>query len=325
MTTRSAVPFCGVPTARLGQVPQNAVAAVLGAGYALGSPHDGAENGPYFLRTVSKTYTWAAAVPRIVDLRTGGSALGGVVDMGDLVFDGMSLERAQRTVRLAVASLPPRTMPAVIGGDHTVTLPVVEVLAARRSAPFTVVQFDHHLDLQIWDAAPARPDATREPVFHTNVMSHVSDRVGPGRLVQVGVAPWATVEAEAADDVAGFLAGIGRRACLFSSDLEDPTRFRSLVGAGADVYLTVDVDVLDETVMSSTSYPARVGIGVRELFHLIDEILSRNRLIGFDVVEFAADRTARDATTLADAERATMVFLHLMAWACRQAGEDCRD
>jgi arginase family enzyme len=315
--------FCGVPAARMEEIPPGTRAAIIGAGHRLGTPHAGAENGPYFLRIVSKMHTWAARSPQIVDLNRGGRPVAGTVDAGDVAIDpDAGLPEALAAIEAMIGKLPPDVAPALIGGDHTVTLAAVNALAARRDQPFDVVQFDHHLDVQIWDGAPGRADVAREDIFHTNVISHVADRLGPGRVIQIGVAPFVTVETPAAVAVPDFLRGIGVQVPLLSPLLSDPEAFRATVGAGRDVYVTVDVDVLDHTAMSSTGYPAPMGLGLRELLGLIDQLLAGNRLIGFDVVEFAAERDARDPKTLADAERAVLIVMHLLGWIQRQAGQD---
>ncbi|MFD9002369.1 arginase family protein [Streptomyces sp. NPDC059582] len=323
--------FCGLPFADPDRVPAGTVAAVVGVGHSLGSPHKGAEHGPFFLRTVSKEYTWAAESARIYDLRHGVGLFDRVVDVGDLdLAPDLTPGPAEPTltevldaVRALVAALPPRVAPCVIGGDHTVTLPIVTALAERREAPFTVVQFDHHLDLQIWDGAPARP-REREPIFHTNVMSHVSDVIGPGRLLQVGVSPFATVEEDSAHALPQFLRSIGRQVCVSAPEIDDAPAFREIVGQGEDIYVSVDVDVLDAADMSSTGYPATVGLSTRRLLRLIDLALTDNRLIGFDVVEFAAGREDRSPRTLADAQRAALVFVHLLGWVSRQGNAPAR-
>lgn len=315
---RTDTAFAGLRTVAPDAVPLGTAAAVVGSGYSLGTPHEGTENGPFFLRTLSKAHLWGAERPGIVELRRGRVPLERAVDIGDVLFDGMTLDDAQEALSQVVSVLPPDTVPAVIGGDHTVTLPVVRALCNRRRRPFKVVQFDHHLDLQIWDGAPTR-DRPRDRIFNTNVMSHVADLIGSERLVQIGVAPYATVEADSADGLDGYLRGVGRQLPLLARELDDPEAFREVVGSGSDVYVTVDIDVLDRSVMSSTGYPAEVGLGTRDLLRLIDWVLRDNRLVGFDLVEFAAPADARDATTLADAGRAVLVFLHLLNWACRQA------
>ncbi|MBM0275407.1 arginase family protein [Micromonospora tarensis] len=318
-STSNTLPFCGLPSTPADAIAPEAVAAVIGGGHSLGTPHEGTENGPFFLRTLSRAYTWSAETPSVLDLRAGASLLDGVVDLGDITFDGMSLTEALAAIEAVVRALPPHVAPCLIGGDHSVTLPVVRALCARRDRPFRVVQFDHHLDLQIWDKGTDRSAAAREPIFNTNVMSHVADEIGPGGLVQIGIDPYATVEAVAAPAVLDYLATVGRQICLTSPELDDPEAIRDAVGRGVDVYLTVDVDVLDRSAMSATGYPADAGLTVRELLRSIDAVLAGNRLIGFDLVEFAAPRTARDPKTLADGGRAVTIMLHLLGWLTRQS------
>jgi arginase family enzyme len=319
LSTKPTRAFCGLPVVSVSDVPSGTVGAVLGACYSLGSPHRGTENAAFFLRTMSRHFTWAASDPAVFDLGHGVAPLRRIIDLGDLDFRGMTLEGALAATERLVRSLPNDVAPCVIGGDHTVTLAVVRALRARRPRPFQVIQFDHHLDLQIWDAAPARADVNREPVFHTNVMSHVSDCVGPGRLIQVGVSPYVTVEAEATGAMNDYLAGVGRQITVVSPEIDDPDAFRAAVGTGEDVYVTVDVDVLDAAVMAATGYPAEAGgLSMRRLLRLIDLVARHNHVVGFDVVEFAADREDRSKATLADAHRAALIVLHLLSWVGRQ-------
>ncbi len=314
MNSIKAASFGGIRVAGPAGVPADAVAAVIGAGYCLGSAVSGTENGPYFIRTLSKAFTWSSTEPTVFDLRDKSTPLGGAVDLGDVDFGELSLPAALAALTNSVLALPPGVIPAVLGGDHTVTAAVIEALVARRSSAFTVVQFDHHLDLQTWTPVAAE----RDPIFNTNVMSHISDRVGPGRVMQVGVSPYATFEAADASGLAAYLHSVGRQVPVMSATITDRDLFATAIGTGQDVYLTVDVDVLDEQFMSSTGYPAEVGLSVPELVMLIDTVLTGNRLIGFDVVEFGAPRDARDRKTLNDAHRAALVFLHLLGWAARQ-------
>jgi arginase family enzyme len=318
-TTRTVTALCGLPRTDFNNVPVGSIGAVLGAAYSLGSPHDGAENAPFFLRTVSKKLTWAAQDPALFDLRHEINPLQGFVDLGDLDFDGMALEDALAATESAVRSLPATVAPCVIGGDHTVSLAVVKALLRRRKKPLCVVQFDHHLDLQIWDGAPAKISAEREPIFHTNVMSHVSDLIGPGNLIQVGVSPYVTVEGDAVDALPKFLRTIGRQICFSSPAIDDNDAFQSIVGGGKDIYISVDIDVIDKIEMRSTSYPAEVGLSVQQLLRLIDWAAARNKLVGFDVVEFAAARDDRSPQTIADSERALLIFLHLVSCLAAQS------
>lgn len=321
VTPIKSIPFASFPFMPLDEVPGNTSVAILGAGSALGTPHDGAQNGPYFLRTMTKAYTWASSNPIILDLQSGQAVATRIADVGDAELDGLDLQAALTEIETIIRRLPMATAPGVIGGDHSITLPVVRALFEKRERPFLVVQFDHHLDLQVWPPTVV-PGQSRDPVFHTNVMSHVSDLLGPGNLLQIGVFPYLAVDADLRPGIGRLLRSSGRQISLASHALDDPAQFQRIVGTGQDVYLTIDLDVLDAAEMSSTGYPASFGLRVRELLRLIELVLMHNHLIGFDVVEFAAARDDRTPKTLADAGRAVLVFLHLLS--CARNGHSLR-
>lgn len=326
--------FAGVPSAV--DLPPDSVAraAVLGAGTSLGSSYSGTENGPYLLRALSGQFTWSASQPHVLDVDAPHAPLAGVVDLGDVSAadgaapgeaggdapDGRQLAAYQDALRRTVAGLPATVAPCVIGGDHSVTLAVVAGLRERGAAPFDVVQFDHHLDLQTWGEAPGGLDDVPEPLFNTNVMSHVAREIRPGRLTQLGIAPYTVAEAPRAETVRRYLDEVGTRHSVVSPVLHDDELFRRTVRPAERVYLTLDVDVLQATDMSSTAYPAVVGLSLTRLFRLIDLVLEGRRLIGFDLVEFGADRADRGEKTLADGARAATLFLRLLSLVNRPPG-----
>lgn len=309
---KTLVPFCGLPTCTIDAVPAATAAAVLGVGSSLGSARGGAENGPYFLRRMTKAHTWSATHPQIFDLNRR-TVLDCVVDLGDLDTGEAPLDAILAAVERIVSRLPDGVVPFVMGGDHSITLPIVRALAGKRERQFLVVQFDHHLDLQIWGEDFADPGTSRAQIFNTNVMSHVSDVVGPGGLVQVGMGPVATFERCRVDKIDSYLSRIGRQISITTSACRDPRAVQAVVGESRDIYITVDVDVLAPAEMTSTGYPAEIGLSTQVLIEMIDSILEKNTLIGFDMVEFAAPRDARDPKTLGDAARAALIFLKALA------------
>ena len=310
--------FCGIPRADPAAVDPDVPAAVIGAGTSLGSAHTGSENGPYFIRTLSKQYTWSAKDPFVFNVDHPRPLLAGPVDVGDVAAGDSSLPSYLAALRGLVSGLPLGVAPCVLGGDHSITLAVVQGLQDRGTPTFDVVQFDHHLDLQLWGEVAPCLAGDLEPVFNTNVMSHVSRALQPGGLTQVGVGPYAAVESASWDAVRQYLDRVGPRISVLSPVLHDDDLFRTGIAAGENVYVTIDVDVLQPAEMSSTPYPATVGLSVVQLLKLIDLVLAGRHLVGFDVVEFAAAREDRSRKTLADAARAALIVLRLLSWASRQ-------
>lgn len=305
-------PFLGVPWGSVDTLPSGCIAVVLGIASSLGSPVSGPENGPYFLRHLSKAYTWQAKNRALINLQDRSWSLDNIIDLGDLELNNCDIKCAMDAVENLIFALPDGVVPGVIGGDHSVTLPIVSALNSKRKRPFVVVQFDSHLDLQTWITEPYHELNALDDIFHTNVMSHVANRLGPGNLIQIGVNPYLTVERKNRESVVRYLGQVGTQIPITSSSIEDVRFLQSVIGRGREVYITVDVDVMDRGDMSSTGYPTEIGFRARELIQMIDHVLDGNKLIGFDVVEFSAERSSRDPKVLSDAGRATSIFMHLL-------------
>lgn len=255
------------------------------------------------MRRMSQHVTWGPANPVLLSLAGNVQLdLDRVVDIGDVSVADADASDVARRLCGVVEALPDGVVPCVLGGDHSVTLGSVTALAAVHP-DLRVVQFDQHLDVQTWGTDDI------DPLFNTNVMSHLADFLGAGRCTQVGIAPFAAVERDHVERARVALRDVGVQLPTTSATDASVT---AAVGSAKSVYISVDVDVIGAAEMSSTAYPAVAGLAVRELLTLIDAALEGNILVGFDVVEFAADRADRSDQTLADGARASLIVLHLL-------------
>lgn len=277
---------------------------VFGVPSALGSPNANSRNGPYFLRRLTRRYTWACSESTLIDIRRGATLIEGAADVGD-VKPRKDLAALVADIETVIAKLPAGSAPIAVGGDHSITLPMVRAVQTRVGRPLTVVCFDHHLDHQYW----AR---LLDPLFHTNVMTHVSETIGAGRLVQIGSEPIQTAPRALAEWYAARLAAAGRQIALLSPEIEDDAALLDAVGRNGDVYVSVDVDVLPRYQMRATAYPADIGLPLDRVVAMIHLIAAHNRIVGADLVEFAADRADRDPDILADAARASILLYELL-------------
>lgn len=160
-------------------------------------------------------------------------------------------------------------IPVMLGGEHSVSFGAVQAL--REAFPeLTVLQLDAHADL--------REAYQGTPFSHAAVARRIAE-ICP--LVQVGIRSMSVEEAEflATSPVksypADFILDGGSWCGTICSDLQ------------GDVYLTVDLDVLDPGVMPATGTPEPGGIAWQDLIRLIREVAKRCRIRGFDVVELA--------------------------------------
>jgi agmatinase len=160
-------------------------------------------------------------------------------------------------------------IPVMLGGEHSISFGAVQALQ-EVFPKIGVLQLDAHADL--------RDTYQGTPFSHAAVARRIS---GICPLVQAGIRSMSAEEAEflKTDPVKSYSAEFileNRAWCeTICSDLE------------GDLYLTVDLDVLDPAIMPATGTPEPGGIIWRDLLHLVREVSKRCRIRGFDVVELA--------------------------------------
>jgi agmatinase len=224
-----------------------------------------------------------------------------VVDFGDAPVipadPGVSHDAIEATVAQVLSA---GALPAVLGGDHSITEPAIRACAGVHG-PVGVVHFDTHTD-------------TGAEVFgversHGTFMRRLVDagHVDPRRYAQIGLRGYWPGEAEFAWQAERGITS------LFAHDVRDlgirevMARAIAAVGDGP-VYLTVDVDVLDPAFVPGTGTPEPGGLTASELLLGVRTAASELELIGLDVVEvipsavgtndysaLVADRVVREA------------------------------
>jgi guanidinopropionase len=202
-----------------------------------------------------------------------------VVDAGDVDASPVSVADAHRAIEAQVTAIAAAgVLPLCIGGDHSISLPILRALS-RRHGPLGLVQFDSHIDT--WESDFGSKLFHGSPFFYA-VQEGLVD---PRRFVQVGIrGPMYGV-----DDFA-----FHREHRITVFDIEDVfrngldavlARIKAVVGSGA-VYVTFDIDVVDPAFAPGTGTPEVGGITSREAQVLIRG-LSGLALVGADIVEVA--------------------------------------
>lgn len=183
-------------------------------------------------------------------------------DMGDLKIPSAHWNQVETAVRTAVSRiLESCSVPLLLGGEHSISLPAIAACLATHP-DMMVLQLDAHMDL--------RDEYQGLRHSHAAVMRRVVELVGPDRLTQLGIRSGTREEWRWARD-AGTLA----------QDLDQALKR----AAGRPVYLTVDLDVLDTSVMPETGTPEPGGMTFTELQEVLAALKGRP-LAGADVVEY---------------------------------------
>ncbi len=217
-------------------------------------------------------------------------------DLGDLALPNTSLAgmRAALAAR-ADAVLAEHAHVVWLGGDHSITLPILQAHHRRVGRPLALLHFDAHCDT--WS------DHFGEPSGHGTWLYEAVEQglVDPRAVVQVGIrspAPPAarryigerggwTVTArelrglESPDQLAGVVAEVRRR-----------------LGTDAPLYLSLDIDCLDPSEAPGTGTPEPAGLTTRQVATLLEE-LATLPFIGMDIVEVAPPFDHAELTSLA--------------------------
>jgi agmatinase len=174
------------------------------------------------------------------------------------------------TVRRTIAGIAAGgKIPVMLGGEHSISFGAVQAL--QETYPeITVLHLDAHADL--------RDTYQGSPFSHAAVARRIS---GICPLVQAGIRSMSAEEAE-------FLKSGPVKSYSADFILESRSWWETICSdLQGDLYLTVDLDVLDPAVMPATGTPEPGGIAWRDLIRLIREVSNRSRIRGFDVVELA--------------------------------------
>ena len=186
----------------------------------------------------------------------------GLADGGDLDIFSADWNGASERIREGVESIVGRgAIPILLGGEHLVTLPAVEACLSR-SPGLTVLQIDAHMDL--------RDEYEGIRLSHATVMRRIMETVGPGNLMQYGIRS-GTREEWALSGEAGTV-------------VEEMGKVPEILN-GRPLYLSVDLDVLDPSVMPETGAPEPGGMTFRELHEALLTLRGVN-IVGGDVVEY---------------------------------------
>lgn len=305
--SRAGMPFTGVAT--FARAPLVADPSLLEADFAVyGFPFDcsvgyrpGQRLAPRAIRDMSTRYAmdWGAVNPGYWDVEEKrwllrGCRLADVGDVDPLYFDLDHLDRSAGD--LIGAALRAGAVPVGLGGDHSVTFPMLRAFAGM--GDISVVQIDAHLDYT--DQIGGFTRANSSPIRRAVELPFIKDVAVLGAR-GLRTNPEAFQAATARGNrivLQSQIRGLGIQAAL------------DALPTGKQVYVTIDIDALDPSVAPGTSSPEWEGMGVGEVRTILREVARRNRVVGIDLVEVNPYLDPGGATALLGAR----LLIEMMAW-----------
>ena len=224
-----------------------------------------------------------------------------IVDYGDLAFDYATVAEFPARLKAHIAGiLAAGTSTVALGGDHSISLPILRAYAAK-FGPLSLLQFDAHTDTWPDDDAARIDHGT---MFYKAVKEGL---IAPERSVQVGIR---TV----VEDPMGFNI-IDAREVHEAGPVAVAQKIRQILGAHP-TYLTFDIDCLDPAFAPGTGTPVWGGLSSGQAAIILRDIAGLD-VVGGDVVEVSPPFDTTGATAIAGAH-AVMEILCLMAWKKRK-------
>jgi len=164
----------------------------------------------------------------------------------------------------------------MLGGEHSVSAPVIRA-HAEMFHNISILQIDAHADL--------RDEYDGTPHSHASIMARsVKDLKIPA--VQVGIRSLSAEEA-------GSLADLPTK-IYWARDIVGRTDWidGAIDSLTENVYLTIDIDGLDPSLVPTTGTPEPGGLGWYEVLTLLRRLAEKRRVVGMDLVEFSKTETS---------------------------------
>jgi agmatinase len=212
-----------------------------------------------------------------------------VSDMGDIPLPLGDAEFATGIIKSFISPIVREKKCFFFGGEHLISLPIVDVLSNEYKNLF-VVQFDAHADL--------RDSWMGEKLSHASVMRRVAEIIGFERLLQLGIRSGTEEEFK-----------LPQRKQLLCEDFSYVDEFIKIIGKNP-VYLSIDLDVLDTSVAPGVGTPEPGGRSFIELIETLMKFSSLN-VVGCDLVELSPHYDSSGNSSIVAASIAKEVILNL--------------
>jgi agmatinase len=287
-------PTYAVPPSFLGisRADRDADFVVAGIPMDIGTTNrSGTRDGPAAIRRASRMLTDGDHPEHRVE-----PARMNVSDIGDFA---LALGDIQGSLSAILTQAEPIDHLIALGGEHSITLPLLRALTQRLGQPVALVHFDAHVDT--WPDNFGQAYAHGSPFYHA-----INERlVDPRRMIQIGIR--SPVQTDVMDwTLSQGVAVVSAQDVHESSPAAIAARVIEIVG-DAPAYLSFDIDALDPAFAPGTGTPEIGGLASWQAQAIIRR-LKPVRFAGMDVVEVSPAFDVSEITALA---AATMVWEYL--------------
>ena len=192
----------------------------------------------------------------------------GIFTLPEMEFPFATMEEVMREIRRVAGELVVRgKFPVVLGGEHSITAPIVAAVAATHPG-LSVLQIDAHADL--------RDSFMGTPHNHACAMRRVLEYA---RCTQIGIRSLSTEEAAVAPTLPTRI--------FYDFNMRQHENWieRVVDSLSETVYITIDCDAFDPAIMPAVGTPEPGGLSWHEMLALLRRVIDSRRVVGCDIVE----------------------------------------
>lgn len=200
----------------------------------------------------------------------------------DPVYENSSPEKMSEAVENRMSEiLNDKKFPVLIGGEHSVSIGAIRAVA-KKYKNFSVLQLDAHTDM--------RDTYEGSKYNHACVMARAKEVAT--NITQVGIrSTWPAEEKQ----------NIDLERVFYAYKIKEESNWEKRVSDQLckNVYVTIDLDVLDPAFMPSTGTPEPDGLTYRNILNLMKLIIKEHNVIGLDIVELCPNNSNKAPDFLA--------------------------
>lgn len=222
----------------------------------------------------------ASANMELYDIETDSEVYKNGVFLADPVTENSSPEKMVDAVhKIASAYIKQGKFVSLFGGEHSVSIGSIRAFK-ENFKNLTVLQFDAHADLrkEYEESACNHACAVHEAQFTTN-------------LVQIGIRSMDVEEKQY----------MKKENCFFSHQIQtNPNWMQEALSKITDtVFITIDLDVFDSSIMPSTGTPEPGGLNWFQVVDFIKLVVQNKNVVGFDIMELCPNKSNKGPDFLA--------------------------
>lgn len=245
-------------------------------------PYDGKDSREQGSDKGPEAFLEAAENMELYDIETNSEVYKEGIYLCDPITENSSPERMCVAVHGKVnEEIKSGKLVTLFGGEHSISIGAIEAMA-NHYEDLTVLQIDAHADL--------RPSYKGSTCNHACALHWASKHTN---LIQVGIRSMDISENE-------FM---NRDQTIFAQrchEQEDRKWIQQVLDQCSDhVYITIDLNVFDPSILPSTGAPEPGGLGYYQVLDLLKRMMRQSNVLGFDIVELCPNPQERSSDILA--------------------------